>query len=398
MKRVGNLFEKLISDENLGKAIDTVNRTHRWRPGHKPNPCTAWVEETKPDRIRDLREMLTNGYVQSKPKIKERYDASAQKTRLISEPIQWPDQYVHHALIQVLQPVMMRGMDRFCCGSIKKRGPHYAKRYIEKWLEKDRKGTRYQSSGDIRHFYDSLKTEIVMDRLRHLVKDRRVLDLVYAVIKDGVRIGAYTSQWFANTTLQPLDNMIRQSGLCSHYVRYMDNLTVFGSNKRKLRKLKGMIAEWLTKHSLELKGDWQIFPLAKETPKAPLDPPRNGFTRPRARITDAVGYRFGRDFSIPRKHNLIRMKRGVARYRKRRGKGQAIRPRSASGLLSRLGQLVHCNNYNLYRRLFQGKRIIHSLKEIVRAAHKEEELTWSMYLEQRKEWRRSKQKGLLTAT
>lgn len=35
MKRVNHLFDYLISDENLGNAIDEVNATHRWRPRHR---------------------------------------------------------------------------------------------------------------------------------------------------------------------------------------------------------------------------------------------------------------------------------------------------------------------------------------------------------------------------
>ena len=46
VKRAKNLFEPLISDENLSRAIDEVNRTHHWRTHHRPNKCTAWVEET----------------------------------------------------------------------------------------------------------------------------------------------------------------------------------------------------------------------------------------------------------------------------------------------------------------------------------------------------------------
>lgn len=44
MKRAGKLFDTLISDDNLLRAIDEVNRTHHWNRGHKPNTCTAWVE------------------------------------------------------------------------------------------------------------------------------------------------------------------------------------------------------------------------------------------------------------------------------------------------------------------------------------------------------------------
>lgn len=392
-KRKGNLWEPLVSDENLIRAIDEVNRTHHWKTHHRPNGCTAWVEETKEERVRDLRQIITDGFTPKPPKVSRRWDASAQKWRVVSEPAQWPDQYVHHALIQVLQPTFMRGMDKWCCGSIRGRGPHYAKKAIEGWMEHDVKGTKYEFSGDIRHFYDSLTMEVVMGRMRQLIKDRRVLDLIERVISGGVQIGSYTSQWFANTVLQPLDAMIRQSGLCTHYVRYMDNLTVFGSNRRKLRRLKTMIEAWLNSHQLTLKGDWQLFPVAKREPCRPLQPPRNGVTRQKGRMPNAVGYRYGRGYTIPRKHNLLRLKRSIARYRWRKRHGRRIMAGMAASIISRLGQLTHCNNYSLYRILFRGERLVRELKKIIRNNNRKEKYTWSMYLERRRTWKSSKPKA-----
>ena len=159
--RHGELWQQLISDENLLLAINEVNRTHHWRTHHRPNTCTALVEETKEERVKELRKIIVNGFVQKPPRVTRRWDASAQKWRTVSEPAQWPDQYVHHALIQVLQPIFMRGMDFYCCGSIKKRGPHHGRQAIERWMEKDPKGTKYEFSGDVYHFYDSLKPEVV---------------------------------------------------------------------------------------------------------------------------------------------------------------------------------------------------------------------------------------------
>ena len=387
MKRVRDLFEKIISDDNLNKAIDEVNRTHHWKAKHKPNRCTAWVEETKPERIKQLREIIIGGFEQRPPKIIIRYDASARKERIISEPAQWPDQYIHHALIQILQPVMMRGMDKYCCGSIRSRGAHYAKQAIEGWVRHDRKGTRWELCGDIYHFYDSLKPAVVMARMRELVKDARILDLIWRIVKDGVKIGAFPSQWFANTVLQGLDHTIRQSGLCAHYVRYMDNLTIFGSNKRKLRKLKAIIELWLDKHDLRLKDDWQIFPI-RDTVTV-----RNGKRVFMSRLPDAVGYRYGRTYTLPRKHNLIRIKRALKRYRKRRARG-FVPYKMAHSILSRLGQIRHCNNYKIYRMLYKGERIEKQLKIIIK--QNKEVLTWSMYLTQRAQARSLKQKEAVT--
>ena len=173
-----------------------------------------------------------------------------------------------------------------------------------------------------------------MARMRRLVKDQFVLDLIWRIIKDGVMIGAYTSQWFANTVLQPLDQLIRQSGLVKRYKRYMDNLDVFGSNKRKLKKLKVLVENWLSEHELELKDDWQIFPTVGKTERVPLAPPRNGYERPKGRMPNAVGYRFGRGFTLPRKHNLLRLKRAIARYRKRRRARKKIMVGAAASIIS----------------------------------------------------------------
>lgn len=213
MKRAGKLFDTLISDDNLLLAIDEVNRTHRWNRGHKPNTCTAWVEETKPQRVEDLRRILVGGFEPKKPHVSQRWDANARKWRTISEPAQWPDQYVHHALIQALQPKMMQGMDFYCCGSIRGRGTEREKKAIERWMKYDRKGTKYEFCGDIRHFYESLTPEVVMARMRQLYKDRRALDLIERIIRNGIQLGTYTSQWLANAVLQPLDRLIRESGL-----------------------------------------------------------------------------------------------------------------------------------------------------------------------------------------
>ncbi|MDT3386865.1 MAG: hypothetical protein LIR46_03735 [Bacteroidota bacterium] len=360
MKRVNNLFDSLISDENLLKAIEEVNRTHHWKHGHKPNKTTAWVEMTKEKRVKDLRNIILNGFQQNPPKIVNRYDVSAKKWRTISEPAQWPDQYIHHALVQVLQPVMMRGMDKYCCGSIKGRGTHYAKHAIEVWMKTDAAGTKYCLCMDIRHFYDNLNPVIVMLRLKHLIKDYRILNVAWRVVCRGIKIGAYPSQWFANTTLQPLDVLIRQSGLCNHYVRYMDNITIFGSNIYKLRQLKYKVEHWLNTIYLQVKGDWQIYSTDK-------------------RLPNAVGYRYGRDYVLPRKNNLLRLKRALSRYRRRVQNGEQVSLNLALSILSRLGQLKHCNNYSLYKSLFKGERIFRNLKKIANKS-RSSIMTWDTYM------------------
>lgn len=375
-KRKGNLWEPLVSDENLTKAIDEVNRTHHWRAGHRPNKITLWVEKTKSERVKELRRILEDGFVPKPPRVMTRWDASARKERVINEPAQYPDQYIHHALIQVLEPVMMRGMDKYCCGSIRRRGTSYEKEAMERWVRKDEKGTKYELYCDIRHFYGNLTPDVCLARMRQLIKDRRVLGLIESVISNGVQIGAYTSQWFANTVLQPLDMMIRQSGLCKHYARYMDNMTIFGSNRRKLWRLKKQIDVWLAAHGLQLKGDWQMFLVAGREKREKLTAPRNGVTRQKRRLPYAVGYRYGREYTLPSKYKVYSIKRAMAAF----WEHGRVSADAARGLLSRLGQLQCCNNCNLYRMLFRGSRVARKLKSIVKERRRKEARTWNIYL------------------
>ena len=376
MKRQTNLFAQLISEQNLLQAIDEVNRTHHWKAHHRPNRCTIWVERTKQERVRELREILSNGFDPKPYKIRKIYDTGAGKERTIHEPAQYPDQYIHHALIQVLQPVFMRGMDYYCCGSIKGRGTNRARKAIQSWVRNDPQNTRYELCCDIYHFYDSLTAETVMQRMRNLIKDGKILDLIERTIQGGIAIGAYTSQWFANTVLQELDMAIRQSGLCKHYVRYMDNLTIFGTNKRKLHKLKRLIEQWLNAHNLKLKGDWQIFPVPQKTIPKSLSPPRKGVTREKGRLPQAVGYRYGRTYTLPRKKTLLRLKRALTKAQKR----DNIDSHTAAGLLSRLGILRHCNNHSISTNLPRQRKLTKKLKAIVKRWQKEM-LKWNMYSE-----------------
>lgn len=358
MKRANNLYAKLISDENLKMAILEVNRTHRWRPHHRPNKVVAWVDSDISQRIIDLRNIIEDGFEPSPAALKRRWDKSAGKWRDIHEPRLWPDQYIHHALVQVLQPVMMRGMDRWCCGSIRGRGIHYGLTAVKKWMRDDPKGTKYCAELDIHHFYDSLRPEVVFDRMKQLVKDHRTLDLVWRVIKNGILIGAYFSQWFANVVLQPLDHLIRESGFrVSHYMRYMDNFTIFSPNKRSLKKLIVAISDWLAGIGLKLKSTWQYFATS-------------------VRMPTALGYRYGHGYTILRKRNLFRLKRQLQCYYRKLKRGAAIPYTMALGLLSRLGQLKHCNSVKLYAQLVKG-RLQRDLKNIIRAYARKERTKWN---------------------
>lgn len=350
MKRKGRLFEQLISDENIHKAIREVNSTHRYYKGHRPNPIVSWVEDTKEERTKELRQIIINGFEPCPTIHKRVWDDSSGKWRDIEKPKLYPDQYVHHMLVQILEPYIMRGMDFWCCGSVPKRGIKYGVQGIQKWMRVPNANNKYCVELDIRHFYQNINIELVMSSLRKLIKDYRVLDLCERVLRLGVVIGFYPSQWFANLILQPLDKLIRNHEGCKHYIRYVDNLTIFSSNKRELRALTLEIINWLHRRGLELKYEINIF----ET---------------KNRLPNALGYRFGHGYTIPRKKNLLKMKRQIHRIKKRKRKGLSPTFKQSSGAISRIGQLKYCNNINLIKQNVP-KKMQKELKNVIRTQAK----------------------------
>ncbi len=365
MKRVGNLKAKMLSDANISRAIDEVNKSHRWNKyPDKPNRTVLWVEATKKERIKALRKTILNGYEEQEGTEKQRYDNNARKWRKIYEPRLYPDQYVHHILIQVLEPVMMRGMDPFCCGTIKGRGAHYGIDKIKK-TARDKSKFKYCLECDIHHCYESINPEEVLNRFKQLIKDSFVLDLIWRVIKKGIKIGCYCSQWFVNTLLQPLDHIIRQSGLkITCFVRYIDNFTIFSNRKRHLEKVLSLIEKHLSKMMLSLKGNEQIFKTS-------------------TRLPNALGYRYGRDnekvYVRLRKHNLLKIKHKVREFYRRYTSGRFVTLKFAQGLLSRLGMLKHCNSYLIYQHIVP-KGTQRLLKNIVRKYSRKEKKPWSTFL------------------
>ena len=366
MKRVSNLYPILISDTNIAAAIEEVNRTHRFAHG-RPNKTALWVDETKPDRIKELRQIIEDGFVPKEPRRLRRYDYSAGKWRDIREPSLWPDQYVHHMVIQTLQPVMMRGMDYWCCGSIRKRGAKRGIHGIRKWMNGDPKHTRYCAELDIHHFYDSLQPQEVMRRMRQLLKDEKMLDVIWRLVSPGIMIGAYFSQWFANTALQPLDHFIRERMGVRHYVRYMDNLTLFGTSKRQLHRAVRQIDQWLRGHGMRLKANWQVFRVGfsrrAEQKRAGMSEAYRKRHLPR--LPNAMGYRFGRGFMLLRKKSLLRTKRQLGRVYRRIDRQSPVAFRTAAGLLSRLGQFKHCSSHDIRQQIVRVG-LLRILKSVVR--------------------------------
>lgn len=255
MKRYGYLFEKICDTENIKKAIHNASKRKRKRKS------VIEVMENDEHYANELSEMLKNKTFSVSPYVvKTIYDGH--KERTIYKPRFYPDQVVHWAVMLVILPIIEKRMYYYSCASIKGKGTDFAIKQIKRIMKTNPK---YCLKMDVKKFYPSVDKEILKAKMRKVFKDEDLLWLLDTIIDghktqgDGLPIGNYTSQWFANFYLTDLDNYIKQNLKAEYYLRYMDDIIIFSNNKRKLRKMKDSIEVFLNNEHLQVKGNWQIF-------------------------------------------------------------------------------------------------------------------------------------------
>ena len=274
MKTINNLFNEIICEQNLRIALRNAGKGKR--NIYRVNCALSNEDEI----IGQLRYELENDLWRPKQvhSIKIINDGIQKKKREIVCPDFLKEQVVHHAIMQVCKPYFINRLYKHSYASVPKYGGlENMVKYIRHAM-KDRKGTKYHAKLDIKQFFNSIRPSTVFHVLRRIVRDKKTLWLFarilrankinhpeLGVIKRGCPIGLYTSQWFANILLTPLDNLIKSFGkkTVPYYARYNDDMLVFSPNKRKLKKVIEAVVEHLSTIGLRLKHEPQIHMTSK---------------------------------------------------------------------------------------------------------------------------------------
>lgn len=367
------------------------------------------------DTIAEIQEMILTGeYTPRRHEPVTINRTGPHKERQIIKPDYFPEQIAHHVAVQALLPVVMSGMGDFVLGSIPGRGAHYGKRYIEKWLREDERHTRIIGKLDIRHFFQSVDHDILRDWIHRKVRPGKVRDLCDAIIDgvdEGLPLGYYTSQWFSNFLLQPLDHLIMEQLHADHMARYMDDIVIFGANKKTIHAAMVEIDRYLWDNfHLQVKKNWQVFRMeytateyaiqcrklsdlyalaealgvkyrikmhhgqrmiflrATARNEAAMEPllEQFGATAQTVRMThgrplDFMGFEFHRNRTILRKSIMISTTRKASKI----GKALRINWRDAAGMLSYMGWIEHTDTYLMYLRWVKPYIDTKRLKNIV---------------------------------
>jgi RNA-directed DNA polymerase len=319
MKRVNNIYEKIISIENLTLANIKARKGKGKQYGIK-------VFDKKPqDNIEELHKML----------LEKNYQTSEYTTFKIFEPKErlvfrlpyFPDRITHHAVMNVLEPIFTKlfTADTYSC--IKGRGIHGAANNLKKALQ-DQNETMYCLKLDIVKFYPNVDHEILKQLLRKKFKDQDLLWLLDEIIEsaDGLPIGNYLSQYFANFYLTYFDHWIKETMQVKYYFRYADDIVILSNNKPHLHQLLFEIKQYLsTNLKLQVKGNYQVFPVE-------------------SRGIDFVGYVFYHTHTMLRKSIKKRFAKAVSKTK------------SKATIASYYGWAKHCNSKHLLKKLIPNEQ------------------------------------------
>lgn len=361
MKRVGNLYEGMVSIELIEKAYAGVMKDKHQKT--TPGSIAFMIRMNKDYYIAEVGRILSErAFKPAKPRCSKRIDRGSGKIRDIQAPRIFPDQFVHWAIILQLQPILSKGMDDWCCASVKGRGTLYAKNFIEKKLDNSNNENRkipverqykYCLKMDIRKFFQNINKDILMQKLERKVKDKEMLkicsDIIYSTYGTGIPLGYYTSQWFANFYLQDFDHNLREKLMPKYgvdtYLRYMDDMIILGSNKRKLNQLMKEIQNYLMSElGLELKNTSCVFDISE-------------------REIDFIGFKFSYGKTTLRKSILHNIKLANGELYKGKFTLKQLRVAGAYN-----GWLKHSNTKEFQEEHLQGTRELelHKLSEYAR--------------------------------
>ena len=233
MKRAKSLFNQIISYDNVRLA---------WLKARRHKTSKNVVKNFSKNVNKNL--LIVQKNVKSKPEILSSYSQFTiyePKERLISV-VPFIDRVMHHAIMNVLEPVFEKQFIYHTYACRKGKGSHKAIKYAFSKA----KNCEYFLKLDVKKYFDNIDHQILKQKLSKIIKDKDCLDLLFDIIdsfstKKGLPIGNLTSQFFANLYLSELDHFVLEKLKPCGYCRYMDDFLLFCNSKTELLKMYSKI-------------------------------------------------------------------------------------------------------------------------------------------------------------
>lgn len=307
MKRLNHLWEQITSFDNLLLAYRKARKGKRSR-----EEVARFGLQMDTELIRIQARLRHQTWQPSSYRLFTIYE---RKPRQISAA-PFRDRVVHHALMNVVEPLLDKRFifDTYACRQV--HGVHLAVKRYQEWA----KTHAYALKLDVSRYFPSIDHAILKQQLAERIKDKSVLWLFGMIIdhapdfpneypmyfpgddlftpaerKKGLPIGNLTSQFLANLYLDDLDHFIKEILQVRCYIRYVDDLILLSRDKQQLHDWQQAITEKLVDVRLTL-----------HPRKAKIFQTRQG--------VDVLGYQVFPDYRKLRNDNGYRFRRRLRKF------------------------------------------------------------------------------------
>lgn len=354
MKRYGNLYKQVCEMDNIVQAHQNAKQKKGW---YKE---VRMVDGNPEHYFRILQQMLLD-HTYHTSQYEKFIKREGKKEREIFKLPYFPDRICQWAIMQVIEPILLKHFTTDTYSAIPGKGTHKCKTCLETAIQNDVPGTQYCLKIDAKKFYPSISHEILKQKFRRLFKDDELLWLLDEIIDSistcpatdenlayygdvkittnndgtkvidgvGIPIGNYISQYSGNFYLAEFDHWIKEVKRMKYYFRYMDDIVILSESKEELHQLLREIEVFFTeKLKLRVKENWQVFPTF-------------------VRGIDFVGYRTFLNYRLLRKSTCKVMKTKMTAIRKKCSSGKEMNHSEWCSINSYKGWLKHCDSHRL---------------------------------------------------
>lgn len=253
MKRAERLLEQVADPGNIRLAAWKAAKGKRYA-----GEVQAWFSKMETN-VPMLREQILSGEVV----------VGAYRYFKVYEPKErqicagaFSEQVLHHALMNICHDFFEQAQIFDSYASRKNKGTYAA---LARARAFSRPGVWFLKL-DVRKFFESIHHDVLKDQLARMFKDKVLLGIFSKIIDSydvglmpgadltfkklsnlethrGLPIGNLTSQYFANHYLVELDHFIKERLRIAAYVRYMDDMVLWHSNKDDLKNAHAAITD-----------------------------------------------------------------------------------------------------------------------------------------------------------
>lgn len=261
MRREGYIIEEVVEYSNMSDSFDQVLRGTR----RKESRQGQWLLAHREEVIRELSDRIKAGTYTVRD-YREREINENGKIRRI-QILTMKDRIAVHAIMAVVDRHLKKRFIRTTSASIKERGMHDLLAYIHRDMQEQPETTRYCYKFDISKFYESIDQDTVMDCVRRVFKDRRLITLLDGFVRmmpRGLSIGLRSSQGLGNLLLSVhLDHVLKDECGVRHFYRYCDDGVVLAASKRELWEVREVVHRQMEGIGLKVKANERIFPITE---------------------------------------------------------------------------------------------------------------------------------------